>query len=170
MLRMLGAALVMAGALWCGLAAVARLRRREGTLESLRASLLWLSEELTFRLTPLPTLLERLARERPGAVGLFYRDALAGLRRDPEAGLRQSWRAAMVRQLDVLAEEERQILVEVGQTLGRYDAQAQAQALSQAAARLDAIRVQAQEETHRLGRVYTALSLAAGAAVTLVLL
>lgn len=170
MLKLLGGLLIMAGALWCGVSAVERLRRRVRALEDLRASLAWLSEELTFRLTPLPGLLERLGRDRHGPVGLFYQEVLAGLAQDPEGGLRQSWRRAMVLQLDFLKEEERQVLVEVGQTLGRYDARAQAQFLEQATGRLDAIHTQAREEARRLGRVYTTLSLAAGAALVLVLL
>lgn len=170
MLKLMGAGLVMAGAARWGLCAVGQLRRRVRTLEGLRASLMWLEEELTFRLTPLPALLERLGREQPGAVGQFFQDALTGLRRDPEEGLRQSWRQAMVRRLDFLKEDERQTLMEVGQTLGRYDAKAQTQALARAARRLDAIRTQAEEDARRLGRVYAALSLAAGAAVVLVLL
>ena len=169
MLKLLGAALIMAGAGWCGLGAVGRLRRRVRTLEALRSALVWLEEELTFRLSPLPELLERLGRERPDPVGPFFQDVLTGLRRDPEEGLRQSWRQAMVRRLDILTEEERQILIEVGQTLGRFDAKAQGQALRQAARRLDGIRAHAQEDLKRLGRVYIALSLAAGAAVVLVL-
>lgn len=170
MLRLLGTVLILTGAGWCGLCAAGQLRRRVRTLERLRASLVWLEEELTFRLSPLPGLLERLGREQSGAVGLFFQDALAGLRRDPEEGLRQSWRQAMVNRLDFLKEEERQVLVEVGQTLGRYDVKAQRQALVQAAGRLDTIRARAEEDARRLGRVYIALSLAAGAAVVLVLL
>ncbi len=170
MLKLLGGLLIMAGALWCGVSAVERLRRRVRVLEDLRASLVWLSEELTFRRSPLPKLLEQLARERSGPVELFYREALAGLSQDPEGGLQQSWRRAMVLQLDFLREEERQVLVEVGKTLGRYDAGAQAQVLAQAARRLETIRAQAGEEARGLGRVYTALSLAAGAALVLMLL
>ena len=170
MLKLLGAALVMAGAGWCGFCAVGQLRRRVRVLEGLRASLVWLEEELTFRLSPLPSLLERLGREQPGAVGLFFKDVLTGLRQDPEDGLRRSWRQAMVRRLELLKEEERQVLMEVGQTLGRYDVKAQGQALARAARRLDAIRAQAGEDVRRLSRVYATLSLAAGAAVVLVLL
>ncbi len=169
MLKLMGAALVMAGAAWCSVRAVGRLRLRVRTLEELGAGLIWMEEELRFRAGPLPQLLERLGRERPDPTGAFFREALEGLRREPEAGLRQSWRQAMVRRLDPLKEEERQVLLEVGQTLGRYDAQAQAAALARAVRRLDAIRAQAEEDLRRLGRVYAVLSLAAGAAVVLVL-
>lgn len=170
MLKLLGSVLVMAGALWCGAGAVGQLRRRVRALENLRAGLVWMEEELAFRLTPLPKLLEHLGREQTGAVALFFQDALAGLRQDPEEGLRQSWRQAMVRRLDFLREEERQVLMEVGRTLGRFDAKTQRQALAQAARRLDAIRAGAEGESKRLGRVYASLSFALGAAVVLVLL
>lgn len=170
MLKLLGGLFVLAGAAWCGLGAVGRLRQRTQVLEGLRGALSYLEEELTFRLTPLPKLLEYLGRERAGAVGLFFQDALDGLRQDPENGLRTSWRRAMVRRLDMLQAEERELLLEVGETLGRFDVKAQRQVLLQAAARLEALRTQAQEEAGRLGRVYAAVSLAGGAALVLVLL
>lgn len=170
MLKLLGAFCVVAGSGWLGLCAVGRLRRRERTLERLGMALGWLAEELAFRLTPLPDLLGKLAAEQTGPVGLFFRDALAGLERNREGGLRQSWRQAMVRRLDFLKEEERQVLVEAGQVLGRFDAGAQAEALRRAVRRLDAIRSKAGEDTGRLSRVYTALGLSAGAALALVLL
>lgn len=170
MLKLLGGLLIFAGAAWWGLSAVGRLRQRTQVLEGLRGAFSYLEEELTFRLTPLPKLLEYLGRERSGAVGLFFQDALAGLRQDPEGGLRASWRRAMVRRLDMLKEEERQLLLDVGETLGRFDAKAQRQTLLQAVTRLEALRAQAQEEADRLGRVYAAVSLAGGAALILVLL
>lgn len=169
MLKLSGAILVMLGAGWCGAYAVSRLRWRVRTLSALRSGLAWLEEELAFHLTPLPALLERLGRELPGAAGFFFSDVLHSLRRDPEGGLRKSWRQAMVRQLDELQEEDRQVLLEVGQSLGRYDAKAQCQVLRQAAARLESLQERAQEESKRLSRVYTVLSLAAGAAVVLML-
>lgn len=170
MLKLLGGLLIFLGAAWWGLEAVGRLRQRTQTLEGLRGAFSYLEEELTFRLTPLPKLLEYLGRERSGAVGLFFRDALQGLRQDPEGGLRASWRRAMVRRLDMLKEEERELMLEVGESLGRFDAKAQRQVLLQAAKRLETLRAKAQEEAGRLGRVYAAVSLAGGAALILVLL
>lgn len=169
MLKLLGALCVMAGALWCGSSAVGGLRRRAQVLEELHASLTWLEEELTFRMAPLPQLLEQLGRDRQGEAGRFFQAVEKALRQDPEGGLYQGWRQAMVRQLPMLRGEERQTLLEVGQTLGRYDAQTQRQALGRGARRLAAFRDEARGEVKRLGKVYAALSLAGGAAVILVL-
>lgn len=169
MLKLLGALCVMAGALWCGSSAVGGLRRRAQTLEELHSSLVWLEEELTFRMAPLPQLLEQLGEDHQGEAGQFFRETAKALRKDPESGLYQGWRQAMVRYLPMLHMEERQTLLEVGQTLGRYDAQTQRQALSRGARRLAAFRDEARGEVRRLGKVYAALSLAGGAAVILVL-
>lgn len=169
MLKLMGAVCVLVGAAWWGLGAVGQLRERTRTLERLRSALSYLEEELAFRLTPLPVLLERLSRRDKDRVSLFFEETLVFLRADPESGLRQSWRRAMVRQLPILQEEERQVLLEVGETLGRYDAQAQRQVLRQGTERLEEYRRRAAEEERRLGRVYGALSLAGGAALILVL-
>lgn len=170
MLKLLGAFCVMAVSLWCGAQAVGGLRRRVRALEELHAGLVWLEEELTFRLTPLPQLLERLGRDRRGEAGRFFQEVDRLLRLDPEGGLHQSWRRAMVRHLSLLKAEERQALLEVGQTLGRYDARTQGQTLARCARRLAALRDEAQGEAQRLGKVYTALSAAGGAMVILVLI
>lgn len=169
MLKLLGTLCVITGAIWCGSGAVGELRRRALALEELHAALIWLEEELTFRLTPLPQLLEQLGKSRQGEVGRFFQEAAELLVKAPEGGLRQSWRQAMVRRLSLLRPEERQVLLELGQTLGRYDAQTQRQALAQGARRLAVFRDEAREEVRRLGKVYAALSLAGGAAVILVL-
>lgn len=169
MLKLMGAFCVLLGAVWWGLGAVGRLRDRTRTLERLRGALCYLEEELAFRLTSLPVLLERLSQRGDGQASRFFGEVLEGLRRDPEGGVRQSWRRAMVRQLPMLAEEERQALLEVGETLGRYDVQAQRQVLKQAAQRLEECRRRSAQEEHRLGRVYAALSLAGGAALILML-
>ena len=160
----------MAGALWCGVGAVGELRRRAQALDELHASLAWLEEELTFRLTPLPELLEQLGRNRQGEVGRFFQEVNRLLVSDPEGGLHQSWRQAMVQHLGLLHPEERQVLLEVGQTLGRYDVQTQRQALGRCTRRLAGFRDEAQGEVRRLGKVYAALSLAGGAMVILMLI
>lgn len=170
MLKLAGAFCVLLGAAWWGLGAVRQLRERTRTLERLRGALSYLEEELAFRLTALPVLLERLSQREDGRASRFFEEVLEGLRLDPEGGVRQSWRRAMVRQLPMLTEEERQTLLEVGETLGRYDAQAQRQVLKQAEERLEDCRRRSAQEERRLGRVYAALSLAGGAALILVLI
>lgn len=166
----MGALCVMAGALCWGLGATRELRRRVETLEGLRESLSDLDRELTFRLASLPELLERLGKGRGAVVEDFFQTVFLQWRKDPEGGLRHSWRLAMTKCLSLLRSEERQVLMEVGQTLGRYDAQTQSKALAQAVRQLEGYRQAAREEARRLGRVYATLAVAGGAALVLVLL
>lgn len=170
MLKWMGSLCVMAGALCWGLGAARELGRRVETLEGLREGLSDLDRELTFRLAPLPALLEQLGKEKTGAAGDFFRTAFLQWQKDPEGGLHQSWRLAMTKCLSLLRSEERQVLLEVGQTLGRYDAQTQSKALARAVRRLEGYRQAAREEAQRLGRVYATLAIAGGAALVLVLL
>ena len=66
MIRWIGALLLMAGAAGLGLGAAAQLRTRVASLRSLVGALGQLERELTFRLTPMPELMERLARQSQG--------------------------------------------------------------------------------------------------------
>lgn len=170
MFKLMGSVCVMAGALCWGFGATRELSRRVETLEDLREGLCELDRELTFRLAALPEVLERLGKERPGAAGEFFQTAFRNWQKAPENGLYQGWRRAMTQCLPLLRSEERQVLLEVGQVLGRYDAQTQSKALARAARRLEGYRQTAREEARRLGRVYATLAVAGGAALVLVLL
>ena len=66
--------------------------------------------------------------------------------------------------------EARQILESLGGILGRYDGEGQAQALSLARAQLEQCLEAATAERARMGKVYGALGLAAGAFLVIVLL
>lgn len=169
MIKLLGAFCVMAGALYGGLGATRALRQRVEALEGLREGLCYLDQELNFRLTALPELLEQLGK-KAGPAGDFFGAVYAQWQKAPEGGLRSSWRLAMTRCLSILRTEERQAILEVGQSLGRYDAQTQSKALSRAIRQLEGYRQAAREEARRLGRVYATLSIAGGAALVLVLL
>lgn len=170
MLKLMGALCVMMGAFAWGLGATWELQRRAETLEELREGLCYLDQELNFRLTSLPDLLEQLGKGKTGAAGDFFHTVFCQWQKAPEGGLRSSWRLAMTKCLSILRKEERQVLMEVGQNLGRYDAQTQSKALSRAIRQLEGYRQSAREEARRLGRVYATLSIAGGAALVLVLL
>lgn len=170
MLKMIGAMCVIGGSIGFGMAGAGQLRAREETLGELCSAFAWLEEELSFSLTPLPDLLERLGQSRSGQVGEFFAQVSRTLKRAPEEGFRGAWRvAASGCCLGVLREEELCVVMGLGDTLGRYDAKSQCQALRLAGGRLEKFRQRAGEERSRLGRVYMALSVAAGLAAVLVL-
>lgn len=170
MLRAAGAVCVLLGAAALGYSSVQRLKERAQTLSRLIGALGHLEEELTFCLTPLPALLDSLARQTEGTVGRFFQSCLDGMRAAPQAGLRTSWRQAVDDRLGVLREEAQEAVRSLGDTLGRYDGEEQRQALRQTVARLERLRQQSEEERARLGKVYTTVSLAAGALAVIVLI
>lgn len=170
MMHTLGAAMVMVGMVGLAWRAVARLGERAELLRSLQGALSYMEEELAFRFTPLPALLEHLAQSRQGAAGAFFQAVLKELKREEYVSLRQSWTQAAEQTLPLLKEPERQTMEELGEVLGQYDAQTQAQTLHLAGERLAEAYWKAQSDRQRLGKVYLALGVAGGLVTVLVLI
>lgn len=162
--------MVMVGMVGLAWRAVGRLGERAELLRGLQGAVSYLEEELTFRLTPLPKLFEHLAQSRRGPVGVFFEAVLQGLEGPETIALHQSWTKAVGETLPLLQEPERQTLEELGEVLGRYDAQTQAKALALAGQRLAEAYIDAQAERQRLGKVYLALGVAGGLVTVLVLI
>ena len=124
--------------------------------------------ELALRLTPLPQLMEELAhRTEEPARRLFSacRRALDGLERETFA---HAWRR-LTDQLPVSPEAKR-ALYPLGEVLGRYDGRGQQAAIAGARRELEGLRARAGEERLRLGKVYGALGVTAGAFLVILLL
>lgn len=169
MLKTVGAVMVIAGTVGLAWREVNRLRERTKVLRSLQGTMSYLEEELTFRLTPLPNLFEHLAKNRQGGVSRFFQTVWDAMDM-PESSMRQNWVQAARKELSILKEAERQTVEELGEVLGQYDAQTQAQALRLAGERLAGAYAEAKADQQRLGKVYLALGVAGGLATVLVLI
>ena len=171
MLKLLGSLLLMTGASGLGFGAAAQLQHRVAGLRALTGALEQMARELDFRLTPMPELMARLAREaRPPASYLFAycREHLGEL---GERTFAQLWRKALDEDTDLsLTGQERQIMEGLGDVLGRYDGDGQREALRVALGQLDQCLRRAEGDRDRLGRVYGALGLGAGAMLVILLL
>lgn len=170
MMKTVGAAMVLVGMVGLAWRAVGRLGERAELLRSLQGALAYMEEELAFRFTPLPKLLEHLAQSRQGAAGAFFQKVLREMDREEDVSLRQSWTRAAEDTLPLLKDPERQTLAELGEMLGQYDAQTQAQTLHLAGERLAAAYEKAQADRRRLGKVYLTLGVAGGLVTVLVLI
>lgn len=169
MRSVIGALMVITGTVGLSWRAVARLGERAELLRGLQGAMAYLEEEMSFRFTPLPKLFKQLSG-RQGAAGGFFRGVLRELEREDTATLRSSWMKVVGEELPLLKEEERQTLEELGEVLGQYDAQTQAQALRLTGERLATAYLDAKEERQRLGKVYLALGIAGGAVTVLALI
>ena len=142
MIRMLGAVCLAAGPVWLGMSAAAELAHRERALGALCAGLELMERELALRLTPLPQLMEELAhRTEEPARRLF-----SACRRALDGLERETFAHAWRRLTD-------QLPVSPG-----------------ARRELEGLRARAGEERLRLGKVYGALGVTAGAFLVILLL
>lgn len=155
-MRLLGAALVAAAGLWCGLLAAGGLRRAEERCGGLCRLLELLRCELTRFCTPLPELFETAAAALDGAAGTAARSVAESLRRGERFAA--AWTAATA----ALPGPEGDILRPLGSVLGRYGAAEQAAALENARMRMEALRDERRRARREKGRLYVGLSAGAG--------
>ena len=155
---MLGGAL----ARWVQLSAA---RRRRDTLAGLAAGLEQMAEEIRMARTPMPSLLDCLARSRRGPERTFFRlgaEALAGGEELPEA-----WQRA-IEVLD-LPSQVLTVLEELGQNL-RGDEEKVCKALSLAASRLEKQLADWDEQRPEAEKRTTALWFSASALLVILLI
>ena len=169
MLKLMGAALLVGGCGAVGFSAAGRLARRVGVLRALLGALEGMERELSFRLTPMPELLERAAESPPPAGEMFAR-CRARLDELGERPLSQLWRESVEDTPLGLTGPALLALEELGDVLGRYDGEEQRAALARTRAELGRALEQAREESEKQGRMYRALGLTAGAMLAILLL
>lgn len=169
MLRVVGAALLLAGGVGLGVTGVRRLESRVAALRSLTEMLELMERELDFRLPPMKELIGETARRSAEPAAGFLRacaQGMDGLEGQPLSGL---WQRAARAELPGLKPCDLEALLSVGAVLGRYDAESQRGALSAARERLAGFWGDAVEERRRQGRVYGVLGAAAGAFLVILL-
>ena len=170
MIRLVGAALLIAGCGGLGLGAVSRLDGRVRDLRELAAGLELLRRELGWRLTPLPEALSAAEQGAQGHAAQFFR--FCAQRAGCLSGIpfQQLWREGLEQCPLRLDQEDRVLLEQLGPVLGRYDGDSQRLALEDAAAGLRTLQGAAADERSRLGRVYGVLGAAAGLLAVILLL
>ena len=170
MMRLMGAALVVAGCGALGLRAAARLEGRVRDLGELAAGLDTLRRELGWRLSPLPDGLEAAGRALHGPAADFFAQCARRARAPDGQAFREVWRAELDAAPLRLKPEDRALLERLGPVLGRYDGDSQRLALEEGAAGLRALQGAAADERNRLGRVYGVLGVTTGLLAAIVLL
>ncbi len=170
MLRLAGAVLLMGGASAIGFLAAAQLRARVRCLSAFSRALEYIERELRFRLTPIPDIFNGLKGiENPHAAG-FFAACSKNMRRLGEKPLNLLWREALEKTSLPLQEDELCLLAELGDIVGRYDAEGQREAFALARERLGRCILHAEEDRDKMEKVYGAMGISAGAFMLLVLL
>ena len=169
MIRIIGAALLMAGCGGLGLSAVKRLDSRVRDLRELSAGLEILQRELGWRLAPLPEALEAAAGGTHERAAGFFAYCAQGSKQLAGTPFRTLWSRGLERSPLRLSREDRALLEQLGPVLGRYDGDSQRQAVENVLTGLLRQQTQAEDDRRRLGRVYGVLGLTAGLFLTLML-
>lgn len=170
MLKMAGAALLLAGGVGLGISAVGRLERRVTALRSLTEALELMERELDFRLPPMKELIRETARRSAQPASGFLSVCAEKMDEWDGQPLSGLWQQAALEQLPALKSCDLEALFSVGAVLGRYDAESQRSIISAARERLTVFLSDAVEERRRQGRVYGALGATAGAFLVILLL
>ena len=169
MIRLLGAALLMAGCGGLGLSAVSRLDSRVRDLRELSAGLEIFLRELGWRLSPLPDALTAAAGGTHGQASQFFVFCAQGAKQLAGTPFRTLWSRGLEQCALRLSGEDRALLEQLGPVLGRYDGDSQRQAVENVLAGLSRQRDQAEDDRRRLGRVYGVLGVTVGLFLTLML-
>ena len=162
MLRAVGACLLTAGAGAAGWCAADRLRRRVRGLRAMLEALELAERELSFRLPPMPELLDELSRRTPPPVRPFFARCREGLDRLGTQSLGEIWQTALEECPMELSGEDLETVAALGQVLGRYDGEGQREALCLARSRLAHLLEEAERDRDSRGRLYRTLGLTAG--------
>lgn len=167
--RWLGAIMIIAGCGGYGFSLAARYRQQERTLSELINALERMECELQYRMTPLPELCRMAAQDTSG----ILRKIFASLARELEERIMPDATSCMhsaTARYSISSKALRLILVELGQSLGRFDLSGQLKGLA-------SVRRKCLMELDNLGknrserlRCYQTLGLCAGAALAILFL
>ena len=170
-MNIVGAVLIIGATAAVGLSSVWRMSTRVRVLTGLLSAVETMKNEICDCMTPLPELIEQLTREAaPPVDRLFYRVA----KEMADIGMERFyflWKRAVEETGELeLTEQERQTLIDLGRSLGRYDTEEQRSAFAYAQRRLEGYQRQAEAERAKQGRVHAVLGIAVGVFVVIILL
>lgn len=170
MMRLIGAALLTGGSALLGICAVRHLNSRVDHLRQLITGLEVVIREMDHCLAPLPELLAQAAKQTDRNVSVFFDLCAQGAEHLNGRSFQTVWNQAIEAGQLRLEHADLSLLEQLGGILGRYDGESQRKALQTTVDRLEEQRAEAASQSSRLGRVYSVLSLTAGAFLLILLI
>lgn len=170
MLKLIGAVLLLSGSVGLGVSSVRNLERRVKTLRSMSTALELMKCELDFRAPPMRELFGAAAKGTSEPASSFFYTCAEKTKQMEGRPLAELWRQCMEERLTALTDAEAECLMSVGTVLGRYDVQSQQCVLTQTREQVNGYLNEAVQDRQRKGRMYGALSMAAGIFLVIVML
>ena len=159
-----GMILMIIGGSLLGLAAVKRLSDRTKILGTLVSAIDYLQAEIKYGLTALPDIMKKLAINYPE---LFFSRCAKPV--TPDEGFGAIWKNAVKEARLPLRANEIQALEELGNVLGRFDADAQEAAIQLARERLQVSYTESRDEQLVKSRLFGFLGVGLGVVVAILL-
>ena len=171
MLKLIGSVMIFGSCAALGLNARRELRRRVAVADAMLLALRLMENEITARRTPMPEIIDLLAKNENAVVRQIFSGVRRRMRERSGLSLSYLWCAGMrAAQADAgLGREECGVLCDAANFLGRYDASEQKAAIDTALHRLQMLRELAFAELRDRGSLYRTCGIAAGLLVILVL-
>ena len=169
MLKIIGALLICGGAAAIGLSASSRLSLRIRVLNAFINVLDTMHSEISFLLTPVDELLKKCEKIAPEPVNHLFADCSEGFSKRTDTPFAIVW-AKTIHQAAYLElnNSEKQLLIDMGAAIGRYDAQEQVQMIAHTRRALEGRLRAAEKEKLRTGKLYRSLGIACGVALVIV--
>lgn len=167
MVRWFGIVLVLVSSGYLGIRKAAELRRRPRLLKATADSFKLIRSDIAFRLLPLPDTLHHAAQAAPAPLQDVYA-ALSERMCTETQPFSEQWRDAFDA-LPGFSPEDQAALCALGEQLGKYDSDAQVDAIDYCVAYLQSAETQAREDTARRGKLYAGLGFTFGLIVAVTL-
>lgn len=171
MIKAFGAILVICGTGAWGISGVFRLKRRCRILAELTGAIGAIRSEITTRLTPVPELISRMARESAEPVGSFFKNVEARLGDIGVSTLYDIWDDALKNTPELsLLQDELAAIRDVPRALGRYDLEEQRLSLSRTERQFEQFLQRAEYLRGRDSKIKGFIGIAAGIFIVLILI
>ncbi len=170
MLKLLGAAFILAATTWTGFEASRRFSDRPKQLRLLKSALQSLEAEIMYGHTPLHEAARRLAEQLPKPLSNLFETFSKNLT-DTETTVKEAWEASLkdVWKLTALKQGEFEIMKQFGETLGRHDRFSQQKQIILTLTHLEREEADAREKQAKYEKMVKSLGLLAGLLLVIIL-
>lgn len=171
MLKLLGAALILFSCAMMGFSKGGQYARRPRQIRQLIVGMQRLETEIGYGFTPLPEALAKIAGGLEEPLVSMFRQIADSLELQPSVSAKESWQTTLLRfwPQTAMRGQEREILMQLGNSLGITDREDQIKHLRLASAQLQEEERQAREEQQQFEKMWKSLGVLFGAFVVILI-
>ena len=170
MMKIVGSLMLLCGCTGIGLQQVKKMDKRVRTIQSMLCALDVMERELSFRVPLLEEMLLAAARSTEGTTREFFSFCRNELNKNRDKSFAEIWSRATGEQLVFLKKSDLDLILALGDILGRYDCEGQQLAIGRVRSALEQVLSTALAERNSRGKVYRVLGTTVGALLVILLL